>query len=387
MKSSFPGRLLRVLVPVLSVAIIAPTATAETLDTGHAHRSGSIPRYQPRLGRVQPVIAVLGENTGSEITDLVIPASLLRQSGKAEVLTVSLNEGLITLRPSGLRLKPDASTDQFDSRFPGGADYVIVPAIGAGQQDNPKMLQWLRTQQEKGATLMSICDGGLVLASAGVLKGKRATAHWFTDKMRRGQFPDTKWEKNIRYVADGKVITTAGISASIPASLALVEAIGERADAARLGKKYGVLEWSSRHNSEMFELRFGRNFLPYSVSLYLNGWFKSTTWVGVPMYAGIDELELALTMDAYSRTGRSKAIALAVENAAVTSASGMVFLPAESNTQTSEVDVILPRVQASTGNLFDRILDDIAERFGSLTATGVAHAAFEYEWAKTGSSD
>ncbi len=379
MNTYLPARLRRMPALLLLASLLTPPMSAGAADAGGVQAITALPRYQARAGREQPLIAVIGENSGSELTDLVIPASLLKQSGKAQVLTVSLNEGPITLRPAGLRLKPDASADQFDASYPAGADYVIVPAVAIEQRANPQLLGWIRSQQEKGATLLSICDGALVLAHAGVLKGKRATAHVMTDALRRASFPDTYWLKDIRYVADGKIITSAGISAAIPTSLALIEAIAGREAADRLGMKYGVSDWSSKHNSEMFEPKFGVNLLPYVVSNYLNAWFKPMKHIGFALYPGMDELELALTMDAYSRTGRSKAIAVTNDGQAITSAAGMVFLPDAAAGKAASIDMILPPLARSEATLFDRVLHDVAQGFGPLTAMGVAYA-FEYPW-------
>ncbi|UUZ50208.1 DJ-1/PfpI family protein [Massilia sp. B-10] len=94
-----------------------------------------------------------------------------------------------------------------DLRYPDGADYVIVPALST--PDDPVLLPWLAAQAAKGATIVSICDGALVAARAGVFKGHRATGHWATHKLRVENFPDTEWLANRRYVADGKVVSSA----------------------------------------------------------------------------------------------------------------------------------------------------------------------------------
>nr|QQZ51993.1 DJ-1/PfpI family protein [Phenylobacterium glaciei] len=81
----------------------------------------------------------------------------------------------------------------------------------------------------QGATIVSICEGARVLANAGLLHDRRATTHWSALKGLTKAYPDTTWVRDRRYVQDGAVISTTGVSASIPASLALVEAIAGRA--------------------------------------------------------------------------------------------------------------------------------------------------------------
>ena len=61
---------------------------------------GSIPTYQARFGRQRPIIAVVGENSGTELTDFVIPYGVLAGSGVAEVVTVSTQPGALRMRPA-----------------------------------------------------------------------------------------------------------------------------------------------------------------------------------------------------------------------------------------------------------------------------------------------
>src|SRR5437868_4689076 len=180
--------------------------------------------YAARFGRTRPLIAVVGHNAGTELTDFVIPYGVLRESGAADVLAVATQPGPLRLRPA-ISVEAQATIDQFDQRFPEGADYVIVPAVRTDKIDDPVLLEWLKGQAGKGATIVSICDGALVVAKAGLFKGSRATGHWATQAQREHEFPDTQWLKNTRYVADGKRVSSAGVTAAIPLSLALVEAI------------------------------------------------------------------------------------------------------------------------------------------------------------------
>jgi transcriptional regulator GlxA family with amidase domain len=77
---------------------------------------------------------------------------------------------------------------------------------------------------EKGATTVSICNGSLVLANDCLTDGHQATGRWSKHGLRVAKFPDTHWLKNTRYVADGKIVSSAGITAALPFSIALVEA-------------------------------------------------------------------------------------------------------------------------------------------------------------------
>ena len=164
---------------------------------------------------------MIGENSGTELTDFVIPYAVRTPSGVADTFTVATRNGLLRMRPA-LQVQPQATIAGFDARFPQGADYVIVPAVV--KRDDPALLAWIAAQAAKGGTIVSICDGALVVANSGLMKGHRATAHWATEALRAKQYPDTDWLRNVRYVADGNIISSAGISAAFarPASRAWI---------------------------------------------------------------------------------------------------------------------------------------------------------------------
>jgi hypothetical protein len=134
--------------------------------------ANQLPAYRARFDRPRPVVAILGENSGTELTDFAIPYGILARSGVAEVITVSTQPGALQMRPA-LKVQPDATLAEFDVRFPQGADYVIVPAVV--RFDDAALIAWVRAQGGKGATLVSICDGAAVVAGTGLMDGRRAS--------------------------------------------------------------------------------------------------------------------------------------------------------------------------------------------------------------------
>lgn len=345
--------------------MIAPTEPVAKLE--------KIAAYQPRSGRSRPVIAVLGENAGTELIDFVIPYGILSRSGVAQVVSVATQSGALQMLPA-LRIVPQDTIHGFDGRFPDGADYVIVPAVDMHKVDDPALQGWLTAQAGKGATIVSICDGALIVAKAGLFKGHRATGHWATQAMRERDFPDARWLTNIRYVVDGKVVSTSGVSAAIPASLALVEAIAGPERAAAVARELGVTEWTAEHNSEQFRLGPGLVFTAAG-----NAWFSSHQDIGIPVSAGVDEVALALTADAYSRTYRSTAFALAASADGIQTRHGLTLLPdrilggAHPPARVLSEFGAVPPAQA-----LDNALADIAKAYGKSTAHFVA-VQLEYQ--------
>ncbi|USI73523.1 DJ-1/PfpI family protein [Sphingomonas morindae] len=331
-----------------------------------------IDAYHARFGREHPVIAVIGVNSGTELTDYVIPYGVLRQAGVGEVLAVATRPGPMTMRPA-LRIQPQATIAEFDDRFPDGADYVVVPAVV--DRTDPALLQWIKAQAAKGSTLVSICDGALVLAGGGLLNGHRATAHWATEGYRRKTYPQVRWVSDRRYVADGKLVSSAGISAAIPTSLALVEAIAGRERAAAVAAEMGAGEWSPIHDSQRFHPKLGRNLSAFATTQYLNGWFHHPQSVGIPVANRVDEVSLALTADAYTRSGRARAYAVSTSQAPVQSLHGLTLLPERFSVGALDRTVTVPGGKPAMA--LDGALSGIVRLYGRQTAFGVA-LDFEY---------
>lgn len=306
----------------LALALPGAPACASTEPAAPALHAHHIAPYQERFGRTRPVVAVAGANAGTELSDFVVPYAILAQSGAADVLAVASGPGPMRLSPS-LRIAPHATLSTFDQRYPEGADYVIVPAMA--EAGDATVVEWVRAQAAKGATIVSICDGALVAARAGVFHGRRATGHWATQARREREFPATTWLTNVRYVADGKAVSSAGISAAIPTSLALVEAIAGRARADAVAATIGAAHWSDRHDSARFSISAGM------LATYArNKLFNSIEALGIPLEAGVDELSLALATDALARTRRARAYLVGTDGAgdgAVRSRHGLDILP------------------------------------------------------------
>jgi transcriptional regulator GlxA family with amidase domain len=104
-------------------------------------------------------------------------------------------------------------------------EIVVVPG-GWGYRhhmQNRVLHEWLRTRAAHAETVTGVCTGALLLSSAGLLDGLRATTHWrFLDSMR-DSFPQVNVKYDKHFVQDGRVFTSAGISAGIDMSLKVVE--------------------------------------------------------------------------------------------------------------------------------------------------------------------
>ena len=354
----------------------------QKVSDGAHTRPEKIPPYHARFARAQPVVAVVGDNRGTELTDYVIPFGVLAQSGVAQVIALSTQSGPLSTftdmgKPS-FKIASEATVAEFDARFPDGADYVVVPAT----RDSPEVINWIASQIKKGATIVSICNGAMVVAMTGLMDGHRATAHWSTEDHRRAMHPTIHWVKNARYVADRNWISGAGVSAAMPTSIALVEAIGGHDRAAALAKELAAGDWNAPHSSDAFHPAFGVNLTAFAETMYLNQWFHSTDRLGIAIAPGVNEISLALTVDAYSSTGRSQAFTVAASKAPMRSLHGLTIIPDFAARDVPRPMRSLPVLDAVLpGQALDRALGGIARSYGATNAYGVA-LLMEYPWVR-----
>jgi transcriptional regulator GlxA family with amidase domain len=109
--------------------------------------------------------------------------------------------------------------------------------------DDPEVMAWIKAQTGQDQYIMSVCTGAFILARAGVLDGLTATTfHTAIDDLAK-EFPKTKVLANVRFVDNGKVLTTAGISAGIDGALHLVEKLRGRAYAEDVAKTIEYDKW------------------------------------------------------------------------------------------------------------------------------------------------
>jgi putative intracellular protease/amidase len=311
-------------------------------------------------GTAKSVVAVIGHNGGTEPTDFLVPFAVIAGSGLADVHAVALTSGPVLLHPSNVRLEVPHTIASFDAAYPDGADYVIVPAVHHAQ--DAAMTDWLRKQRASGATLMSICDGAKVLAHAGILKGKSATAHWYALDDLRKEFPETVWRNDRRYIFDGDVITTSGVSASVPATLALLETIAGREPTQRYATQLGITSWPAAHDSSGFEISGAMKRLVVANKLAF--WRHERVELELPQ--NVDEASAALVMDAYSRTYRT---GVALSAPKIRTRHGLI-LRSTGEKADRKVDPAL--FQLPLGKTLDTILKQLESDYGATTADFVA---------------
>ena len=106
-------------------------------------------------------------------------------------------------------------------------DILVVPGAPMSGirtlQANRPFMQWLTQMSGESRLVMSVCTGAFLLGKAELLNGRKSTTHWFVLDDFQREFPKTTAMQGVRFVEDGKFVTTAGISSGIDGALHVVE--------------------------------------------------------------------------------------------------------------------------------------------------------------------
>jgi putative intracellular protease/amidase len=339
------------------------TAFAAAPPIAQEEAEATIAALKPPKRR-RPLIAIVGINDGSETTDYLMPYGILRRADVADVVTLGTQSGPVRLFPV-LTVEPQATVADFDAQHPDGADYVIVPAMS--RDDDPVVVPWITSQAAKGAVIVGVCAGAKVVANTGLLDGRRATTHWYYLKELRDKHPEIDYVADRRLVVDRGVATTTGITASMPMSLTLIEAIAGRDKAEAVSRDLGLAYWDARHDSAAFQ--FTRPFALTAIGNTLAFWNREQ--IGIELTPGVDEVSLALVADAWSRTSRSRAVTFAGTADAQQTRNGLRVLP-DRVAANWTAERLLPAIQLPPAKALDQALSGIEARYGMRTADFVA---------------
>jgi transcriptional regulator GlxA family with amidase domain len=120
---------------------------------------------------------------------------------------------------SGLTIVPHATLADAPARI----DTLLVPG-GRGSRDaDPELVAWIQTRSRAARRTASVCTGAFVLAATGLLDGRRATTHWSAAAALQRAYPRVDVDPEPIFLRDGRVWTSAGVTAGMDLALALVE--------------------------------------------------------------------------------------------------------------------------------------------------------------------
>jgi transcriptional regulator GlxA family with amidase domain len=161
---------------------------------------------------------------GVRLLDVTGPAEVFASAndfgGHYRLRMVSL-DGRDVETSAGTRLSADCGLEQAER----GNCVVLIPGGPNWEQSikNDALLDAVRALDATSGCTASVCTGAFLLAAVGLLNGRRATTHWRYASQLALRYPGVRVDPDALFVRDGRVMTSAGVSAGIDLSLALVE--------------------------------------------------------------------------------------------------------------------------------------------------------------------
>jgi AraC family transcriptional activator FtrA len=327
-----------------AAAFIVPIVLIGTLGTVTSVRT-SMPRPTddiathlalpppPAYDASKPTVAVALGSEVHEIVDTIGPYALFVESGLYNVYMVAetrapraLGSRTVYTLSSEIDLVPHLTFAELETRLGHGPDILVVPQMtGITAPANQPLLAYIRQQAAEGRLVFSWCTGANVLAEAGILDATRATAHWGDIDRLQGSYPQVQWQRGVRYVDAERVLTTGGVTSGIDGTLYLLgklhgPAVAERV--ARALRYTPTVELDSTPAVEQY------TFGPADSVILLNAAFKwDKRELGVWVYEGIGDLELAAVLDAYPPTMSARTYTVGASREILTSQYGLYLVP------------------------------------------------------------
>ncbi len=174
-------------------------------------------------------IVILGCDD-AQILDVTGPAEILQSAAELngknayQVTLVGPRRDFISTT-CGINLSVDRSFKQFTPEEIRNIDTLVVAGGRGMRRDaaNVDLMRFVGKTAKTARRVTSVCTGAFILAAAGLLDGRRAATHWmYCDALKRN-FPGIDVDQDAIYVRDGKVWTSAGVTAGMDLALALVE--------------------------------------------------------------------------------------------------------------------------------------------------------------------
>ena len=204
------------------IALLALIATFGSASNALAQTTTATTPAKPKLN-----IAILVFD-GVQIIDYTGPYEVLGSWSRRNVYTVSEKPEAIKTN-MGMQVIPNYTFQNQPK-----PDIIVIPgggssepgaeARGVGRQlENPNVIKWIQDNAAEAKYVMSVCNGAFLLAKAGLLDGLEATTTAGHIERLREVAPKTKVVSDKRFVDNGKIITTGGLSSGIDGALHLVE--------------------------------------------------------------------------------------------------------------------------------------------------------------------
>jgi AraC family transcriptional activator FtrA len=419
MTQQFVGRIKRTLAYILAIVLVplltgvvgmgARMVSSVRTGTNPPPFTGELLAPPPHDAGKRTAV-VIAANSGTEGSDFLAPYAVLATSGAFNLYAVAPERQITHLFPGspllrGVDVVPHYSFAEYDTTIGNDPDLIVIPFLPF--QNAPEyqtIMTWIRAHAGPRTILLSICAGAKNLADTGLLAGRSATTHHYTFADIAKAHPNVTLVHGVRYVEDGNLISSAGVTAGVDATLFVLKRMLGREVALDVAEQIGYPHArfldDPAYEPPVAGLGIGAS-APTLTNMFLSGYYLGSSQLGVALYDGISELALASVVDTYPHEGTLTVNTVAPERAVVRSQHGLALIPRWSFADAPQLDrIILPgsgndaaavfegwaearqglaieRVHQGGGYVYDVTFADMARRAGRVV-TNEAIYLLEY---------
>ncbi len=226
------------------------------------------------------------------------------------------------MRGAGLDFVPDLGFDDYAELVARAPDLLVVPYLLRWQSDDAAVIPWLRAHAGPNTTVLSICQGAELVAASGLFGGHAATANDAMLDVLGARHPEVRWQRGVRWVRDGRRMSSSLLAGGLDATLAAIDALAGRAAAER-----AVAETAYPGGLRALDDRaqVGSRIPPGIVLEAAYRWER--TRVAAVIGDGVSESAVAGVLDVYAATYMTDTTAVAAERRVVRSRHGLALVP------------------------------------------------------------
>jgi transcriptional regulator GlxA family with amidase domain len=327
---------------IITIASIAVGGALITTSQATASIPGDDGRVWPTPGGANPagpiVVAIALGATPTVASDFLAPYEVFASSPQFSVYSVAASATPAQLE-GGPAVLPVHTFDEVKSGIAPRPDVVVVPAVQDPTGTTESALRtFITDQSDRGARILGICSGALVLAETGLLDGLEATSHWSRISALEESRPQVDWVRGQRYVQDGSMTTTAGVTSGIPGALKVMADLAGPAEAERVGQTLNYPGWSMEGPTNIPNQSFAVADAPVALNAILP-WLRPT--LGVGLSDGDSEINIAGLFEAYNVSFAARAVAISTGDT-ITTRHGLVLLTTALGTGPTIDRMIIP---------------------------------------------
>jgi putative intracellular protease/amidase len=233
---------------------------------------------------------------------------------------------------------PDYSLGDVDAGTAPEPAVIVIPAVlsPASRKEQP-LREWLSRRAGRGAHLLGVCSGARLLAAAGLLDGHRATTHWSRIRGLQRTRPQVDWVRGQRYIQDGNITTTAGVTSGIFGALRLVQQLTGTTEAQRVSRELAYPGWSLNDPTGIPAQRPAPRDLTNLLAA-LAPWRRPA--LGVGLVEGASEIDIAAPFEVYASSFTARTVPIAARPA-VTTRHGLRLVAAPADATAPRVDRLI----------------------------------------------